>query len=816
MNKKDIRNIIIILLVFISYVLITYLRGYTYISEVDFISQHFRISEYLRKLFYQTKDLFPNFAPHLGAGQNIFYLSYHSLFSPIILISYLFPFIKMSDYVIISNIILVILSIIFFYKWLKPKFNTTITTTATFIFAMAGPLIYHTHRHLMFNNYMLFLILALIFVDKYFDNKDKRGLIISVLLIILTSYFYSVTAIFTICLYALYKYLKITLKITFKSFIKEMFKFIGTIFVPIIISAFFLLPTIYTILNGRSADSSNINALELLIPNFNINNFMYQSYSVGLSSILIFSIIDNLLNKKKENKTISIISIIILIFPIICYIFNGFLYVDGKCFIPLLPLFCYLIANTLNNIEKKDYDINKLLIISSIILLIIILTNLNYKYLIIFIIDTGIVITTLLCYKKKKNILIICIPLIIFSITCSMFINNNDRLVTQEKFNDINNINNNINIDYDNNYRSGNLFYILENVNNILDKNYYSTTIYSSTENNYYTNFVRNIFQNEIYNKDYHTLTQSNNVLFNMYMGTKYLISPYPIIGYNKISESVYQNNDVFSIGYANSNLMSLEEFNTLSYPYTIDALMNYTIVDKKLDYVYKNNNITNYDKNIKLIDGNLDYKYIDNKYIFDIEKNTNLKLKLDEEVKDKIIIITLDMNYNDNIDTSITINNTKNTLSYKNWKYHNHNYTFNYVTTNNILDVNISKGHYEIDNINIYILDYDDYKNINKTHDKFNFTYQNDTIKGSIDVKKDGYFNLSIPYDDGFTIKLDDEIIDYELVNTSFIGFPINQGKHEIEITYNAPYFKEGLIISLIGVIIYLIIFWRFKHEKN
>ena len=35
---------------------------------------------------------------------------------------------------------------------------------------------------------------------------------------------------------------------------------------------------------------------------------------------------------------------------------------------------------------------------------------------------------------------------------------------------------------------------------------------------------------------------------------------------------------------------MSQREFNTLEYPYTIDALLNYIIVDKSLDNVYKSN----------------------------------------------------------------------------------------------------------------------------------------------------------------------------------------------------------------------------------
>lgn len=818
MNKKDIRNIIIIISVFLIYVLSMILSKNTYISQVDFISQHFRISEYFRTLFYSNFNLFPNFAYHLGAGQNIFYLSYHSLFSPITFISYLLPFIKMSTFIVLSNIILVILSIIFFYKFLKNKLNTNITTISTFIFTFAGPLIYHTHRHVMFNNYMLFLILALISVDTYFDKNKKSPLIISVLLIILTSYYYSVTSIITLCIYALYKYLKITKKIDVKNLLKELIKFVLTLFVPILISAFLLIPTVYALKNGRSDTLNNINILSLLIPKFTINNFMYQSYSVGLSAILIFSIIDNILSKKKENITLSIISIIILIFPIICYILNGFMYVDGKCFIPLLPLFCYMIANTLNNITKKDYNMKLLLIIASIVMIISIITNLDYKYLVIYIIDNIILIISFLLYKKKNNFKFIAIPIVLFSLGVFIVINNNDKLVSKDTLNTIDNINENVNINYNISYRSANLFYILENVNNVIDKNYYTTSIYSSTSNSYYTNFIRNVFKNEVYNKDYHTLTQSSSILFNMYMANMYLITNKDKIGYTKTYDNVYKNEDVYTVGYASSNLMSKEEFDRLDYPYNIDALMKYTIVDKDISSKYDNSDVYKYNGNYEILDTNLDYQFNNNNYVFDVEDNANLKIKLDDYIKDKIILVSFDMNYNDNIDTSITINDVKNTLSFKGWKYHNNNYTFHYtLDSSNILDISISKGHYEISNINVYVLDYNNYKNINKKHDKFIIDSINNNIKGSINVKEDSYFTLSIPYDKGFNIKVDGKEVSYELVNTSFIGFELDKGYHDIEISYTAPLYKLGVVISIIGVIIYVLILWKgWRNEKN
>lgn len=66
-------------------------------SKVDWISQHSVFPEYFRQQFYDTGTLFPEFAPGIGGGQNLYHFSYYGLYSPIVLASYLLPFVKMSD-----------------------------------------------------------------------------------------------------------------------------------------------------------------------------------------------------------------------------------------------------------------------------------------------------------------------------------------------------------------------------------------------------------------------------------------------------------------------------------------------------------------------------------------------------------------------------------------------------------------------------------------------------------------------------------------------------------------------------------------------
>ena len=76
------------------------------------------------------------------------------------------------------------------------------------------------------------------------------------------------------------------------------------------------------------------------------------------------------------------------------------------------------------------------------------------------------------------------------------------------------------------------------------------------------------------------------------------------------------------------------------------------------------------------------------------------------------------------------------------------------------------------------------------------------------------GYFVLNIPYDKGFKIKVDGVLTNYTKVNTDFIGFKIEKGVHEIEISYSSPLKNVGLILSIIGFILFIV--EECKNGKN
>lgn len=59
----------------------------------------------------------------------------------------------------------------------------------------------------------------------------------------------------------------------------------------------------------------------------------------------------------------------------------------------------------------------------------------------------------------------------------------------------------------------------------------------------------------------------------------------------------------------------------------------------------------------------------------------------------------------------------------------------------------------------------------------------------------------LSVPYSEGFKIKINGEKIEYKKAFSSFISFPLQEGESEITVTYTPKGFASGLIVTVIGI---------------
>ncbi|MBO6133478.1 MAG: YfhO family protein [Lachnospiraceae bacterium] len=75
--------------------------------------------------------------------------------------------------------------------------------------------------------------------------------------------------------------------------------------------------------------------------------------------------------------------------------------------------------------------------------------------------------------------------------------------------------------------------------------------------------------------------------------------------------------------------------------------------------------------------------------------------------------------------------------------------------------------------------------------------------LSGKISMEKDGHLILSIPYENGWTLSVDGVQADMELFDGLLISVPLSQGQHEIALSFEAPGFKVGLIVSLTSLLI-------------
>ena len=195
-------------------------------SKVDWISQHSVFPDYFRQQFYDTGDFFPEFAAGIGGGQNIYNFAYYGLYSPVFLLSYLLPFVKMSDYLIAASFTCLASAVVLLYFWLiKRGFSQTVSFLTALLFLLSAPMIFQSYNQIMFVNYMPFLCMALWGVDSFLEKGKPLLYLSGVFLMIMTSFYFSIGGILVLILYGLHRYFMLQdslgKKIRFLDFLKD-------------------------------------------------------------------------------------------------------------------------------------------------------------------------------------------------------------------------------------------------------------------------------------------------------------------------------------------------------------------------------------------------------------------------------------------------------------------------------------------------------------------------------------------------------------------------------------------------------------------
>ena len=808
-------------------------------AKVDWFSQHSVLPDYFRQQFYATGKLFPKFAANLGGGQNIYHFAYYGLYSPLILPSYLLPFVKMSDYIMAVSITGLTASVLLFYYWLKSRKTDTGTAfILSLMFLLAGPMIGQYSGQIMFVDYMPFLCLALIGVDRYFEQEKSALFTVSVFLMIMTSFYFSIGGMLALVLYGLHRYFEQREEcgVTVSAFLRDGVCFVRPMFLAVLMSCFFLVPTALALTGGRSK-GQNTSLAAIFIPQITVERFAYSIYGIGLTTLVITVLLTGLLYRKVYEKVLAYGCVIVLVIPVFAYLLNGGLYIRDKVFIPFLPLLCYLIGIYLEKCRKSELSFIAGMIPYIITTVFVYIARNQFASK-----GTGESIWKallaesilfLICYvlycamkrhrKETKEILMLALPSVIcLAVTMNTFYQMKpDRYVSRKLYRDVAGEQNRQAVkealkEDDGYYRTEQVGSDDENaadLNRIWDVDQNITSIYSSAYNPDYQTFRQKTFGLEEPFRNGMMQSVSKNPVFQRMMGVRYIVSDSDVPGYTLVKKcgttGIYQNKDAAPVMYATDHVMTEEEYKKLAFPYNQTAFLEYAVVEEHTE---------SSDQNIMTAYAPVSLKMVNNRTTGGAEQKT-----IQQEGQKQILFLSFRVdNAHPNKDVAVWVNGIRNKLSATDHVYYNENKTFTYAVPlkdgEDTISVIFGKGKYQLSHVQAYLgslperseLLYQSEIQVDKKQTEDN------VIQGKIHVKKDGWFITSIPYDKHFKMFIDGKETKIQKVNTAFLGCKIESGNHEVKIIYHAPGTITGKILSLIGMAGFLSLLVREKRKNR
>jgi uncharacterized membrane protein YfhO len=140
--------------------------------------------------------------------------------------------------------------------------------------------------------------------------------------------------------------------------------------------------------------------------------------------------------------------------------------------------------------------------------------------------------------------------------------------------------------------------------------------------------------------------------------------------------------------------------------------------------------------------------------------------------------------------------------------KYTNHLYDLGSYDTESMgtITVTLKDGQTEA-TAEIYVCDTQDYEQVHDllADEQLETTVVEDgKIRGTVTTQTGGTLMLSIPYDDGWTIKVDGETVEPCVIGEALTGIDLTAGTHEISMDYTANGLWLGTAITILCMVLF------------
>ena len=825
--KKNLKKYLPEILTFIVPILImliscivnkTYPFGKEILPKYDGYYQYAGFTSYYKNVLLGNESLFYSFKGLLG--YNFYATSIYYMFNPTNLLCIFSTSENILEYYTFIILLRIGLSGFTMCKYLKYKFKNQ-SNLRYIIFSISYALMAYNvcyfFNYMYFDTVVLFPIVIL-GLDKLIYERKNRLYIISLTLSIISNFYIG----YMVCIFSLLYFIyNIVIYKLDKNIIKD---FIISSLLSGFMCMIIIIPEASELLKGKALlyTSSkteyfkfNMNFLNIFykfLPGSTSNyDLKYGMVNIYVSLFVIILVIKYFFNKKisKKERISTLIFILFFLFSISFNLLDfAWQLFQKPIWYPNRYIFTFsffLITIAMKEITNITYKTNikeNLIIIISFILLtlysIISLKIHNDNLKIISYILGIILILQYTFFLNNKNAKYLLVMLFFIEVTTNAIftlkIMGKTTTMTQYKTNE------------EINEKAVKHIKEIENK----DNNFYRMELSTSTVHNSpsllnynginHFNSVKNAKTLNFLNKFNYQVTDDTSVEFNNYnpyltslLGIKYINGSKDEMYYENVYNEnpyMYLNKDALSLGYMIYN-KEFKESNS-SYQNTenlINSMLNTDI------------------KRYKVIDSfngkDTEIKEIDNKkYVI---SKTSIKIEMEDKASNSMFLIpSRNITFVANYSIFINDDEIKDAVIKQSPIFVNKGDTYKI-----IIKSNLSKT--ELNSLKWYQIDYDKYiETINELKkNEFNITkYNKDNhIEGNIDVNNDkNVLLLTIPYDKGWNIYVDDNKINYDICFDSFICLDLDKGKHNIKMNYVPSGFIVGLIISSLAFIVTII----------
>lgn len=775
-------------------------------------------------MFYKTGNMFPQFAAELGGGQNIYNYAYYGLCNPLYWISYLLPTVKMTDYIQVLSLLGEMANGVLCYWWLGRHFEKKYSFWGALMLMLALPVIYHSSAQIMFVNYMPFLILTFIGYDRY-CRTSKYGLMVgSIIMMILTSFYFAVGGLAALFLYAMSGWKKEQAS-SFFVFVKCFWHQFYPVLLGGFLSMFYLVPVYCAMRQGRSG-SSQVSPKELLVPEVSLDKFLYSPYGLGLAAMAVIAVCTSMFYEKTREKWLGIFLAAAVSFPVFTWILNGGLYIRDKALIPLIPVICFLFAGFLQRLGKKE--LRGITVAAGYALAVVVLllgavdvTEERYTLYIELAVCGAALLISLRLWRQTAALTTVLVMLTsaLFQLKTAR-----DGQVTEQFVEELNHVQTvqtlkDILQEDSSLYRMevrGDSEYNKANQNRVLAAGQNLTTSYSSVNNAFYHSFRSELGLSKSTRNSLMEDTV-NNPVFLRFMGVKYLIGQADNTDYEKTEKgtgTVYMNEKAAPLFYLTNQTITETQFDKLSW-----ARQQLTLLENAV----AGDTDGEISAEIKEVEAELGASG-DSVLSIDSQKSVAKTVSLSRAAQDgEYLFLSFSIkNIDKHKDVSVTVNGQKNKLSGSGRVYYNNNEVFHYTCAvpagTDEITVEFGAGHYEISNIRCWLGSEDKEKNESLYQNSLDLSRikSGDGYEGSFESSTGGWLISSVPYDENFHIYVDGEQVESQMVNKAFLGVEITAGRHDIRIIYETPGRRLGLWLSIATGLVVVGDCLRKRRKKN